>query len=193
MGLPALPNLPERADSGLVGGTPAPVSSNPMTVWPAGAPGNLAPVTALDVDPVELGGADDRATSGAVVDVLVVDPDPETGDLVTHSRAGLAVSRVDDAYVALARMRSHAPDIVVAEVFLPGVGGWELLARMEELGITCPAVLYTHSASAARRAVGLGSSAVVAIVPKRSPALLRAAVDLALDAAARPRGLRAVS
>ena len=63
---------------------------------------------------------------------LVVDDDPTVGDVVGAylERAGFDVHRAADGPTALALAASVAPDVVVLDLMLPGIGGLEVCRRL---------------------------------------------------------------
>jgi EAL domain-containing protein (putative c-di-GMP-specific phosphodiesterase class I) len=58
-------------------------------------------------------------------------------------RAGFEVSTAEDAEGALDRMNAKAPDCVVSDIAMPGVGGLELLRRVRERDPDLPVILVT--------------------------------------------------
>jgi DNA-binding response OmpR family regulator len=71
---------------------------------------------------------------GAVV--LVVDDEPEIRDLIALNieAAGHRVHKAVDAPSALRIARDHAPDVIVLDVMLPGLDGYELLRLLKSDG-----------------------------------------------------------
>lgn len=69
-----------------------------------------------------------------VHDVLVVDDDPGFGELVERilstSPRGLSVRRVYDGQQALQVMLQRKPDLVLTDLAMPGMDGFEMLVRM---------------------------------------------------------------
>lgn len=66
--------------------------------------------------------------------ILVVDDDPTTRHLVAHQlrRAGFGVSEAGDGEKALERVRRDAFDLVLLDVWMPGLDGLEVLARLRD-------------------------------------------------------------
>jgi CheY-like chemotaxis protein len=64
--------------------------------------------------------------------ILVVDEDANDRELLARrlERHGFAVSSARDGIEALRRIESDAPDLVLLEVMLPGMGGLEVLERV---------------------------------------------------------------
>jgi len=67
--------------------------------------------------------------------VLVVDDSPETLELLEmfFSRKGYEVLTADSAERALELARSRPPAIVISDISMPDVDGYQLLARLREL------------------------------------------------------------
>ena len=64
--------------------------------------------------------------------ILVVDDDPTTRHLITHQlrRAGYTVADAADGQKALERVRREPFDLVLLDVWMPRMGGLELLERL---------------------------------------------------------------
>jgi PAS domain S-box-containing protein len=81
--------------------------------------------------------------------VLVVEDDADTADLLDRflRNAGGAPLVVHSAEAALDAMRASVPDIVVSDIGMPGVDGYELMRRIRKLepgqGGTIPAIAVT--------------------------------------------------
>lgn len=70
--------------------------------------------------------------------VLLVDDDPysqEVFELVMQHH-NLPFMVVDDAESALDYLQSHAPDVVVMDIFLPGLDGYQALDRIRRMAPT---------------------------------------------------------
>jgi CheY-like chemotaxis protein len=66
--------------------------------------------------------------------LLVVDDDESirTTLAVILQRDGRDVACAADGKEALGRMRDHPPDLVLLDLMMPGMGGWDVLAAMRE-------------------------------------------------------------
>ncbi|MBB2922200.1 response regulator transcription factor [Cellulomonas cellasea] len=139
--------------------------------------------------------------------VVVVDDDPTITDVVSRylTRAGHEVLVAADGATALHLARTEAPDLVVLDLMLPGIGGLEVCRRLRATS-TVPVIMVTARADEADRITGLelGADDYVAkpfsprelvlrveAVLRRSGALLRGAGagavsdgDLVVDLAA---------
>src|SRR5690349_11724210 len=75
-----------------------------------------------------------------VPNVLIVDDDPDQLGLLTayFVRAGCTVISVADAEHALALPRDADLDLMVLDLRLPGMDGWELTGRLRSRYPRCP-------------------------------------------------------
>jgi DNA-binding response OmpR family regulator len=67
--------------------------------------------------------------------LLVVEDDPDVAELVRHlfSRAGHEVTHASTGSAALREAYRRRPDLVVLDVGLPQLDGWEVLERLRDL------------------------------------------------------------
>jgi two-component system phosphate regulon response regulator PhoB len=91
--------------------------------------------------------------------VLVIDDEPELVKLLDYNltRAGYLALSARDGESGLAAVRKHAPDLVVLDVMMPGVDGWEVLKRLRSDPATArlPVLMLTAKAEEADRVLGL--------------------------------------
>jgi serine/threonine-protein kinase len=68
--------------------------------------------------------------------VLLVDDQPELLDIMGHELrdAGFSVETASDGNEALVRIRARPPEVVVADVEMPGMNGFELCRRVRAAG-----------------------------------------------------------
>lgn len=73
---------------------------------------------------------------GAVGSVLVIDDEPDIRDLIRLNleAAGHRVVTVRDGEEALEAVRHERPDVIVLDVLMPGLDGWEVLERLKGCG-----------------------------------------------------------
>ena len=86
-----------------------------------------------DEDAVTAGDSEAASTAGGrAARILVVDDDANDRELLVRrlERHGFAVSSARDGIEALRRIESDAPDLVLLEVMMPGMGGLEVLERV---------------------------------------------------------------
>jgi PAS domain S-box-containing protein len=79
------------------------------------------------------GGLAQRASAASAL-ALVVEDDPRAAELlrVQLEPEGFTVLRVASAEEAIAQMAALQPEVIVLDVLLPGMDGWDFLARIKE-------------------------------------------------------------
>jgi CheY-like chemotaxis protein len=126
------------------------------------------------------------AANGKRPRVLVVEDEPLTRELWASNlrAAGLRVLEAPDGLTGLARARSETPDLVVTDVMMPGLDGFQLAEALVEDEQTrgIPLIFFSGQApaTAAERAYALGA---VAYLSKSCD--LRAAASLVAAVLAR--------
>jgi len=107
-----------------------------------------------------------RGDELAGVRILVVEDEPETLELVslTLRSAGADVVEANGAEMALAKLDGHAPHVVLSDLQMPGLDGYELMRILRKRSTPAVAVALSASASLedARRALEAGFSVHVA-------------------------------
>jgi excisionase family DNA binding protein len=91
--------------------------------------------------------------------VLVVDDDARVREFirVNLEMEGYAVAEATDGEEALRAIEGQAPDLVLLDVVMPGVDGWQMLQRMQEQHGSIPVIMFSGKvdeesvAEAARR------------------------------------------
>ncbi|MEQ1736977.1 MAG: response regulator [Rhodoglobus sp.] len=75
--------------------------------------------------------------------LLIVEDSPEQADLLDKysSRAGYTVTTATNAEDALLACADRTPDVVIVDLVLPGMGGWELLPLIREVAPECAIVV----------------------------------------------------
>ena len=73
-----------------------------------------------------------EAPKGTTQRILVVDDEPDITALVAYhlAKAGYRVSTAADSSEALSAAREERPDLVILDVMLPGVSGYDVLAEL---------------------------------------------------------------
>ena len=91
--------------------------------------------------------------------VLLVDDDVEACQLfeMMLSQCGAQVTCVNSGSEALARLDSERPDLLIFDIAMPGLDGYELLARVRARGINIPAIALTAYARTADRVRALAA------------------------------------
>ena len=93
--------------------------------------------------------------------LLVVEDDPNIVELLSASLrfAGFEVSAVTRGAQAVASARTSPPDLVVLDVMLPDLDGFEVIRRMREGGVRTPVVFLTARDATDDKIRGLTSAA----------------------------------
>ncbi|HEX6887023.1 MAG TPA: response regulator transcription factor [Candidatus Nanopelagicales bacterium] len=89
--------------------------------------------------------------------LLVVDDEPNIVELLSASLrfAGFEVHTATTGAQALARAAEVAPDLVVLDVMLPGLDGFEVVRRMRQDGLHAPVLFLTARDAVEDRITGL--------------------------------------
>ncbi|MBX3155168.1 MAG: response regulator [Deltaproteobacteria bacterium] len=97
------------------------------------------------VEPDRLVNVVRRAILPTAGDVLVVDDDEDTREMVSRvlRRAGYTTVEARDGEEALLRARVLAPGLVILDLLMPGVDGFEVLRTLRTEGMTMPVVVLT--------------------------------------------------
>ena len=79
------------------------------------------------------------------VRILVVDDEPGVREMLTDALnlQGYAVTAAGDGFEALKQLREGEFELVVSDINMPKVDGYELLERMRNLGDSTPVILLT--------------------------------------------------
>lgn len=82
-------------------------------------------------------------TSSASQTVLIVDDEPAIVDLLSQflEDEGYRVERASDGQMALAKIREEPPDLVIADVMMPKMNGFELVDALTEGDDAVPVIL----------------------------------------------------
>ena len=123
--------------------------------------------------------------------VLLVDNDVEACRLfeMMLSRCGAKVTCLNSGSEALASLESERPDLLIFDIAMPGLDGYELLARVRARGINIPAIALTAYARTADRirALAAGFQSHVS-KPVEADELVMAAASLCGRLNQAPRG-----
>ena len=89
--------------------------------------------------------------------ILVVDDDPSVTSLLKRGLAyeGFAVDTAASGTEGLAVARDRPPDLVILDVMLPGLDGWEVLRRLRAADAQLPVLMLTARDAPADQVQGL--------------------------------------
>ena len=91
--------------------------------------------------------------------ILVVDDEPEAVELVEFNlkQAGYAVTTAGDGAEALKKARAQTPDLIVLDVMLPEMDGFEIckMLRLDPATAQVPIIMLTAKAAEIDRVLGL--------------------------------------
>ena len=118
--------------------------------------------------------------------VLVVDDDPDIRSLVREllERAGYDVAEAADGRAGLRELYARTPDVVILDVAMPVLDGWQTLERIRDLS-DVPVLMLTAKAQELERVRGLRAGADDYVVKPFGRQELLARVEVLLR---RPRG-----
>lgn len=91
--------------------------------------------------------------------ILVTDDDDDNRQILSHllTMAGAEVYEARDGEEALARIESTALSCILLDLSMPGMNGYETLARIKELGLKIPIFALTASALSTERSKALAA------------------------------------
>jgi DNA-binding response OmpR family regulator len=127
------------------------------------------------------GQRDDTARAPASRVALVVDDEPAITELVRDALAaeGFSVDTASDGMAALRCARKHSPDVIVLDIGLPGLDGFDVCRTLRK-ETSAPVIFLTARGSEVDRIVGLELGADDYIVKPFSPRELVARVRAVL-------------
>ncbi len=121
--------------------------------------------------------------------VLVVEDDARVAEVVRLylDKAGLRVTAVGDGRAALQAFRQVRPDLVILDVMLPALDGWEVCRAIRQESDT-PVIMLTARGTGAEKVLGLELGADDYVVKPFDPAELVARVKAVLRRSRRGTG-----
>ena len=87
--------------------------------------------------------------------VLIADDEPAIVDLLTHflEDEGYEVRRASDGMSALEIVRQNRPNLIIADVMMPRMNGYELLDELDTDGANVPVILMSAAVVSRRDGV----------------------------------------
>jgi DNA-binding response OmpR family regulator len=119
--------------------------------------------------------------------VLVIEDDQNTAALVVLylEREGFRALKAADGMAGLAQARRHKPDLVILDLMLPEMDGWEVCRRLRQMS-DVPVIMLTARGEEIDRVAGLTLGADDYVVKPFSPRELMARVKAILRRTAGP-------
>lgn len=114
--------------------------------------------------------------------ILVVDDDKSLLELLTDylGRLGLEVEGTPDGQTALASLDAAPPDLILLDVTMPGLNGWQVLARIRAVS-SVPVIMLTARGDESEILRGFGGGADDYVTKPFSFAQLGARIKAVLD------------
>jgi len=121
--------------------------------------------------------------------ILVIEDEPSVGEIVSLylRRAGFPVTVVSDGSQAISLLEKQTPRLVVLDLMLPGVDGWEITRWLRERGDT-PIIMVTARKDETERIAGLEMGADDYVTKPFSPQELVSRVRAVLRRAQKSNG-----
>jgi DNA-binding response OmpR family regulator len=126
--------------------------------------------------------------------IMIVDDEPAIGKLLVYQLRsfGYQASYVDDGLAALRRFALEQPDLVLLDVMMPQISGWEVCRQIRACS-SAPVIMLTAKGADPDVVTGLGAGADDYITKPFSMLQLQARIETALRRSAGPHGPRAAS
>ena len=113
--------------------------------------------------------------------IMVVDDEPAIGKLLLYQLSGFGyqVSYIQDGLSALQRLTSERPDLVLLDVMMPQISGWEICRQIRAYS-TVPVIMLTAKSADPDIVTGLEAGADDYITKPWSMAQLHARIEAVL-------------
>jgi DNA-binding response OmpR family regulator len=126
--------------------------------------------------------------------IMIVDDEPAIGKLLVYQLRsfGYQASYVDDGLAALRRFALEQPDLVLLDVMMPQISGWEVCRQIRACS-SAPVIMLTAKGADPDVVTGLGAGADDYITKPFSMLQLQARIETALRRSTGARATRGVS
>ena len=128
--------------------------------------------------------------------ILVVDDSKLSARMLQDrlTAAGYQVTAAYSGEEALARLRSVTPDLILSDVVMPGIGGYELVRRLRQHPATAntPVIMLTSKGGIQEKVIGFEAGADDYLVKPVDPTELELRIRALLARAAAQVGEKAV-
>jgi DNA-binding response OmpR family regulator len=117
--------------------------------------------------------------------IMIVDDEPAIGKLLIYQLSGFGyqVSYIQDGLVALQRLMAERPDLVLLDVMMPHISGWEVCRQIRAYS-TVPVIMLTAKSADPDIVCGLQAGADDYVTKPFSMAQLHARIEAVLRRAA---------
>jgi DNA-binding response OmpR family regulator len=117
--------------------------------------------------------------------IMVVDDEPAIGKLLLYQLSGFGyqVSYIQDGLSALQRLTAERPDLVLLDVMMPQISGWEICRQIRAYS-TVPVIMLTAKSADPDIVTGLQAGADDYVTKPFSMAQLHARIEAVLRRAA---------
>ena len=117
--------------------------------------------------------------------IMIVDDEPAIGKLLLYQLSGFGyqVSYIQDGLAALQRLTAERPDLVLLDVMMPQISGWELCRQIRAYS-TVPVIMLTAKSADPDIVTGLQAGADDYVTKPFSMAQLHARIEAVLRRAA---------
>ena len=98
------------------------------------------------------------ATAGTAMErILIVEDDPDIAALLAHSlgKAGFDVRTHHTGADVIGLVRRDPPDLLLLDVMLPGLGGFDVLRDLRQQGVETPVIMLTARGQVIDKVLGL--------------------------------------
>ncbi|MBI2871223.1 MAG: response regulator [Candidatus Omnitrophica bacterium] len=117
--------------------------------------------------------------------VLVVDDEPAALAVISAriEAAGYHVKQAGSGETALESVKKLKPDLIILDVMMPGLNGYEVAAKLKQRKETCetPIIMVTAKAEDQDKMSGLKSGAVYYVTKPYEPRDLLSKIRIALE------------
>lgn len=126
--------------------------------------------------------------NGPIISILVVEDSRTQAEFLRHilEQEGYDVTLAADGEAALRRLAAGRPDIVLTDIVMPGMDGYDLCRRIKEEFPEIPVILVTNLFDPADVMRGLAAGADSFIVKPVEPDLVRSQIEAVLRTAEQP-------
>src|SRR5829696_207094 len=113
--------------------------------------------------------------------IMVVDDEPAIGKLLLYQLSGFGyqVSYIQDGLLALQRLTAERPDLVLLDVMMPHISGWEICRQIRAYS-TVPVIMLTAKSADPDIVTGLQAGADDYVTKPFSMAQLHARIEAVL-------------